>query len=401
MYKPKAITDNIFYVGVNDRRTHLFENLWPTDRGVSYNAYLIKDEKNALIDTVEIGRINDFFDNIDLVLDQGEKIDYLVINHLEPDHSGAIQNTIRKYPEIKIVGNKKTFTILNEFYGIQDNLYLINEEEKIDLGKHTLSFFMTPMLHWPETMMTFEENSKALFSGDAFGSFGTLDGGIFDDELNLDFYEEEIRRYYSNIVGKYWNPVQKAIKKLNENNIVPALICSTHGPVWRSDINKIVGLYDKWSRFDADPGVVIVYGSMYGNTEKMAEAVGRSLNENGIKDIRIHDASKTHISHIINDIFKYKGVVLGSSAYNGTIFPPMEHVINKISNTGVKNRFLGIIGSATWGGGGVKSIEQFAEKINWEIVADPIQAKGAPKGKDFELCEKIGIAMAEKILENS
>jgi len=395
MQRPIHITDSIYYIGVNDRRTHLFENMWPLEKGVSYNSYLIKDEKNALIDTVEVGKANDFFDKIDSILEKGEKIDYLIINHLEPDHAGAIRQTLTRYPEMQIIGNKKTFKILGEFYGVDENLHLIDANTVLDLGKHKLSFFQTPMLHWPETMMTYDTTEQILFSGDAFGSYGTLDGGIFDDELNMDYYDDEVRRYYSNIVGKYWNPVQRALTELKGTPL--KIIASTHGPIWRKNINKMLKLYDKWSRFEADRGAVIIYGSMYGNTEKMAETIARSLTENGIKDIRIHDSSKTHISHMLNDIFKFKGVALGSSAYNGVIFPPMEQLLSKIINTGIKNRIIGIFGSATWGGGGVKSIDAFADKMKWEHVGEAVQAKGSPSKSDLEICYDIGKKMAERL----
>ncbi|MCK4678974.1 MAG: FprA family A-type flavoprotein [Bacteroidales bacterium] len=395
MYKPVKITDHIYWVGVNDRRTHLFENIWPLEKGVSYNSYLIVDEKVALIDTVEISKMNDFFEKIESAIGD-KKVDYLIINHLEPDHSGAIKATIQRYPEIQIVGNKQTFKILNEFYGIKNNLYEITRDTQIDLGKHQLSFFITPMLHWPETMMTYEQTNKIIFSGDAFGSYGTLDGGVIDEELNTNFYDEEVSRYYSNIVGKYWNPVQKALSLLKNTQI--NIIASTHGPVWKRDVKKIVALYNKWSRFEADTGVVIVYGSMYGNTEKMAEIMARVLNENGIKEIRIYDSSKTHISYIINDIFKYKGTLFGSSTYNGIIFPPMGNILSKIINTGVKNRLLGIFGSATWGGGAVKALEDFAEKMKWDVVGDPVQARGAPDISDIEKCEEIARIMAKQLL---
>ena len=395
MQRPIHITDSIYYVGVNDRRTRLFENMWPLEKGVSYNSYLIKDEKIALIDTVEVGKANDFFDKIDSILDRGEKIDYLIINHIEPDHSGAIRHTLNRYPGIRIVGNKKTFKILSDFYGVDENLQLVDANTILDLGKHKLSFVLTPMLHWPETMMTYDSTDQILFSGDAFGSFGTLDGGIFDDELIMDYYNDEVRRYYSNIVGKYWNPVQRALAQLKGTTI--RIIASTHGPLWRRDISKIIKLYDKWSRFEADRGAVIIYGSMYGNTEKMAETIARSLSENGVRDIRIHDSSKTHISYLLNDLFKYKGVALGSSAYNGIIFPPMEQLLSKIINTGIKNRILGIFGSATWGGGGVKTIDMFAEKMKWDVVGEPVQAKGSPSESDFAICEDIGKRMAEKL----
>lgn len=397
MYKPVQISDGIYWIGVNDRRTHLFENIWPIPKGISYNSYFIDDEKTAISDTVEISRMNDFFEKIDMLL-QGRKLDYLIVNHLEPDHAGAISNTLIRYPEVQIVGNKKTIKILSDLYGLEVNHLIINNKDTLSLGKHNLTFFLTPMLHWPETMMTWDQTSKILFSGDAFGSYGTLDGGIIDEELHFHFYEDEIRRYYSNIVGKYWNPVKKALEMLNDIDI--SHIASTHGPVWKRDIDKMTGYYKKWSSFEADPGAVIVFGSMYGHTEKMAEAIGRALNEQGIREVIIHDSSKTHLSYVISDIFKYRGLALGSSAYNGTIFPPMGHLLDKIVNTGVKNRILGIFGSATWGGGGVKAISEFAEKMDWETVGEPVQARGGPTNQDLEICESIASLLAGKLKAN-
>jgi flavorubredoxin len=273
---------------------------------------------------------------------------------------------------------------------------MVDDTFTLDLGTRQLRFILTPMLHWPETMMTYDTKERILFSGDAFGAYGSLDGGIFDDELNMTFYHDEIRRYYSNIVGKYWNPVQRAIGSLSGTDI--GIVAPAHGPLWRSHPEQIIELYAKWSRFEADSGVVIIYGSMYGHTARMAEQIGRVLCEEGIRDIRIHDSSGIHLSNLISDIFRYKGVVLGSAAYNGTIFPPMDALLNKIIHTGVKNRYLGIFGSAAWGGGGVKAIEQFAEKSEWEVVAEAVQAKGAASKEDMEKCAVIARNMAKRII---
>ncbi len=397
MIYPIPIADNIFWIGVNDRRTQLFENLWPLEKGVAYNSYLIKGPKNVLIDTVEASKSDEYLEKISHLIGPHGKVDYLIINHLEPDHSGVIRSVIAKYPELKLVGNSKTFKILDQFYQIRDHLFSIDDMLTLDTGDRQLKFFLTPMLHWPETMMTYDPKSRILFSGDGFGSFGALDGGIFDDELNLSLYEDEIRRYYANIVGKYWNPVQKAAKSLENTDI--RIIAPTHGPVWRKDPGWIVGQYLKWSRFEAERGVVIAYGSMYGHTEKMADYLGRVLMEEGIRNLRIYDTSKTHLSYILSDLFLYKGVMMGSPAYNGGVYPPVEALISKIMNTGIKNRFLGIFGSAAWGGGGVKAIGEFAENIGWEVVGEPVQAKGAATGEDYDRCAMIARSMAKKLLE--
>lgn len=394
MYKPVEIAKNTYWIGVNDRRTELFENLWPIEKGVSYNSYFIDDDKTVVIDTVEAGKMNDFFDKIDSLLN-GRKLDYLVINHLEPDHAGAISQTLLKYQGVTLVGNKKTFKILKDLYRLEIVGHEIANEEVLETGSHKLQFILTPMLHWPETMMTYDMSTETLFSGDAFGSFGTLDGGVTDEELDYEVYEEEIRRYYSNIVGKYWNPVQRALGLLEGTPL--SAIASTHGPIWKKHIGRMVENYKHWSNFEAEEGVVIVYGSMYGNTEKMAEAIARKLNEEGIQKIKIYDSSKTHQSYILNDIFKYKAVAFGSSAYNGIIFPPMESLLSKIINTGIKNRIIGIFGSATWGGGGVKAIDEFAERMEWDVAGESIQAKGGPTASDLEVCEEIAVEIVKKL----
>lgn len=390
------VTEDIYYIGVNDRKTHLFENHIPIPQGMAYNSYIIVDEKIALMDTVERSFVDEYLDNIKNSIGD-RKIDYLVINHMEPDHTGAIKTILKEYPDITIVGNKKTFPLLQAFYYTGDNILEINEGDELNLGKHTLQFYFTPMVHWPESMVSFEKTTGTLFSADAFGSFGTLDGGIFDDEINLDFYEDEMIRYYSNIVGKYCGPTQKALKKLSGLDI--KIIAPLHGPVWRSDLNWVISRYDKWSRYELDKGVLIVYGSMYGNTEKIAEAIARRLSERGIKNIRMYDASKTHPSYIIRDLWKYKGFMIGSVAYNNELFPTIKTLVNKIEGMAVKNHLLGIFGSFSWSGGGVKNLKKFAENIKWDLVYDPIEEKGSLKGDKRFLVEEMANAMADKLHE--
>ncbi len=393
--KHVKLADDIYYLGVNDRRTHLFENAWPLPYGVAYNSYLIVDEKVALIDTVEHAQADDFIDKIEDIL--GDRhIDYLVINHMEPDHSGAIKQIANHYPDIQIVGNKKTFPMLEGFFGISQNPVTVAEGDTLDLGKHKLNFYMAPMVHWPETMVTYESATKTLFSADAFGSFGTLDGGIFDDEINLDFYEDELRRYYSNIVGKYGNQTQKALKKISGLDIKQ--IAATHGPIWRTHINYILEKYEKWSLYEAEEeGVVIVFGSMYGNTEKMADRIARTLSEQGIKNIRIYDASKTHASYIISDIWKYSGLIIGSAAYNGTIFPAVGSLLDKLKGLYIKNRQLGIFGSSSWGGGGHRELLKWAEDIKLEPLGPKTDIKHAPNNDNLALCDEIATKVANAI----
>lgn len=392
------IKKNIFWIGVNDRRTHLFENYWPLPKGVAYNSYVILDEKVAVIDTVERSRMENYLGKLDDIL-QGKPVDYLVINHMEPDHSGSIKALLCHYPGVTIVGNAKTFPMLRNYYGIDHNLLEIKEGDKLSLGKRELQFYMAPMLHWPETMVTYLTDEKILFSGDIFGAFGTLDGGIFDDQVDLDYLEEEISRYYSNIVGKYGAPAQTALKKLSALSI--GTICATHGPLWRSHISDIIAKYDRWSKYETDPGVVIAFSSMYGHTENMADCIARYLAEKGIRKIRIHDTSKTHPSYIINDIFRYKGVILGSCAYNGGIFPTMETLLNELEHMGIKNHLLSFFANKTWAGGAVPRFAQFADKIKWEIVSPHAEATGTPSPSDTEACRAIAYAMADKLLSGN
>lgn len=391
------IKDNIYFLGVNDRETHLFENLWPLDKGVSYNSYLINGDKVAIIDTVKNTKMDAFISKIEGIL-KDKPVDYLIINHMEPDHSGAIKAVKQKYPNISIVGNKKTFEFLENFYGPMPDYHVIDDGDVLDLGTHKLKFYLTPMVHWPETMMSYEMTEGILFAGDAFGGFGTLDGGVFDDEVNLEFYTDEIRRYYSNIVGKYGAMVQKALKKLQDANIEIKIIAPTHGPVWRDNPACIINYYDRWSKAETEEGVVIVYGSMYGNTQKMADFIARELSERDIKNIRIYDASKTHVSYIISDIWRFKGVILGSCAYNTGLFPTMESVIHKIENSQLKNRYLGIFGTASWSGGGVSNLDKFAERVKWQQVGQSVEAKSSPKDKEFELCKEIAAEMAKLLI---
>lgn len=388
------IKKNIYWLGVNDRRTHIFENYWPLPKGVAYNSYVIIDEKVVVLDTVERSHMDNYLESLEAVL-QGRKVDYLVVNHVEPDHSGSIKALLAQYPDITVIGNCKTFPMLQNYYGITNNLLEVKEGDSLCLGKRTLNFYMVPMLHWPETMVTYLPGDNVLFSADAFGAFGTLDGGIFDDQVDLEYMEEEISRYYSNIVGKYGAPAQSALKKLGGLPI--DMICATHGPIWRTYIAEIIAKYDKWSKYETDEGVVIAFSSMYGHTEQMADCIGHFLAEMGIKKIRIHDTSKTHPSYIINDIFRYKGVILGSCAYNGNIFPTMEILLHELECMGVKNHYLGYFGNKTWGGGALPRFKTFAEKIKWDIVAEPNETCGTMKPTDVEQCKAIAEAMVKKL----
>lgn len=388
------VSDKIFYLGVNDRRKQLFENMWPLPNGVAYNSYLIRDEKTALLDTVEMGSSQSYVAMVAEVL-EGRTLDYLIINHMEPDHSGEIMEIVQQYPAVKIVGNSKTFKILEAYYGIKDNLLEVKDGDTLDLGYHKLKFVFTPWVHWPETMMTYDMTDAVLFSADAFGTFGTLDGGIFDDELDFEVYREEMRRYYSNIVGKYSNMVQKAFAKLAGVEI--KMICPLHGPVWRSNPAKVIELYDRWSTYKSRDGVVLIYASMYGNTAATADYIARKLSEAGVRRIKVHDISKTHISYLISDIWKYKGVILGSCAYNSEMFPLMETLTRELQHMNVKEKYLGLFGSYSWNGGGVRNLQVFADAIGWEQVACAVDMFGAPTPEKLKACDDLALGMAAKL----
>ena len=393
----KAINDNIFYVGVNDRNKALFEGLWPLPYGVSYNSYLIDDQKVCLIDTVEVDFFTQFIENIREVI--GDRpVDYLVVNHMEPDHSGSIALLKQFYPGLQVVGNKKTFTMMEGFYGVKDKLVEIKNGDTLSLGSRELQFFLTPMVHWPETMVTYDSRTRTLFSGDAFGCFGALNGGMLDQSIDTDWCWSEMRRYYSNIVGKYGTPVQNALKKLA--GIPIDYICSTHGPVWHKEVGRVVDLYDKMSRHEAEPGLVICYGTMYGNTERMAEVIARAASEHGVTHIGIYNISKTHHSYILSDIFRFNGLIVGAPTYNNGLYHEMEVLLSEIANRDIKNRYLGWFGSYAWASKAVKKIGEWNEnKLHFEAVGQPVEMKQALTAETKAQCEALGKAMAERILQ--
>ncbi|MBR8701530.1 Nitric oxide reductase [Fusobacterium sp. DD29] len=399
MYFCTKITDDVTWIGVNDRKTERFENYIPLPHGVTYNSYFIDDEKTCVIDGVEIGSASTFLDKIVDCLG-GRELNYVVVNHVEPDHSSGLKEVVKVFPNVKIVGNAKTIGMLKAFCidFPEENYVTVKEGEILDLGKHKLTFAMMPMVHWPESMSTYDTTDKILFSNDAFGSFGALDGGIFDDQVNFDFYEGEMRRYYSNIVGKYGVQVINVIKKLAKLEL--KYICPSHGLIWRDDIPKVISLYENWAKFEPEAeGVVIVYGSMYGNTAKMAEVLGRKLNCCGIKEVKIYDASKTDHTFIISEIWKYKGLMIGSCAHNNSVYPKVQPLLHKLGNYGLKNRYLGIFGTMMWSGGGVRGIQAFADELKGiEVVGEPVEVKGTPKAEDIAKLEAIAEEMAAKLI---
>ena len=388
----KAVAKDIYYVGVNDRQKALFENLWPLPGGVSYNSYLIVDDKTVLVDTVDICYSDLFFKRVAKLLN-GRKLDYLVVDHMEPDHAGSIRLLRQIYPDVKIVGNKQTFGMLAGYHGITDGLHEVKEGDTLDLGHHKLSFYMAPMVHWPEVMVTYEETEKVLFSADAFGTFGTLDGGVLDTDMDTDRFWSEMTRYYANIVGKYGGPVQRALKKLSGLDI--QTICSTHGPVWTRQSGDVIALYDRLSRYEGLDGVTIVYGSMYGHTEQMAEDIATALSDGGVRHIAMHNVSKSHGSYILRDVFNYRGLIVGCPTYSGQLYPEVEMVLSEIKLREVKDRLFSYFGSFTWAGAAVKHLAAYAEAMKWEVVGTPVEQKQGISTE--EQCIALGQAMAERL----
>ena len=396
------ITKNIFYVGVNDRQKALFEGLWPLPNGVSYNSYLIVDEKVCLIDTVEVTFFSQFLENVRTVI--GERpIDYVVINHMEPDHSGSLALLRKYYPEVQIVGNKKTFQMMQGFYKIgEEGAQEVKNGDSIALGSLQLQFVVTPMVHWPETMMTLCQQADGtgdvvLFSGDAFGCFGALNGGVIDEQINCDTFWLEMVRYYSNIVGKYGTPVQQALKKLAGQRV--DYICATHGPVWHEYLQKVIDLYDRLSLYKTEPGLVICYGTMYGNTERMAEIIAQAASEAGVKNIVVYNVSKTHHSYILRDIFRYRALIVGAPTYNTGLYHEMDVLLSEIAGRDIKgNHLLGWFGSHSWASKAVAAIEKWnEERLHFKPVGQPVDMKQGLSEEVRQQCVALGQAVAERL----
>ena len=359
-------------MGVNDSIKELFEGLWPLPYGVSYNSYLINDQKVAVVDTVEAGFEEDFLAEIHEVI--GDKpIDYLIVNHMEPDHSSLTAYLLERYPQMKIVANAKTLPMLKGYYDTPEERVLVMAEgQTLSLGSSTLRFHMVPMVHWPETMVTYLEEEHTLFSGDAFGTFGNVDENVLDDEETFEEYRDEMIRYYSNIVGKYGAPVQAALKKLEGLRI--DRICSTHGPVWEVNVDQVVALYDQLSRYEVGRGVCIVYGSMYGNTAAAADALAEELEKRGVP-YAIHDLAGNNeeslgLSGALRDVFKYDTVAVGSPTYNGGIYPPAESFMKALAARGIKGRRFYAFGSYTWAAASVRLLNGLAKDMDFNVLGE-------------------------------
>jgi len=375
--------------------------MFPLPGGVAYNSYLIMDEKVALLDTVDSSITRQYFENIEHILD-GRTVDYLVINHMEPDHCANIDELCRRFPGMKIVGNKKTFQMIRQFYDFEfeSRICEVKENDELELGEHRLRFYFAPMVHWPEVMFTYELSQKILFAADAFGSFGALPGNLFSDEVDFeDLFLNEARRYYTNIVGKYGAQVQAALKKVSGVEI--RMICPLHGPIWRDRIDYILGKYDLWSRYVPEKrGVVLVYASMYGNTKNAVEVIANRLAENGVKDMRIYDVSKTHASYIIADAFQYSHLVLASPTYNNGLYFGMEALLRDMAALNLQNRKVAILGNGSWAPSAHTHMEALIREMkNMELVAPPLVILSSLKSSQMEELLKLADAVSGSVLK--
>ena len=379
MYNVRKVTEDIVWVGASDRRLALFENIFPIPRGVSYNSYVLLDEKTVLLDTVDASVAGQFFENLEHVLD-GRKLDYLIVNHMEPDHCAMIGDLVRRYPEVQVVGNTKTFGMIKQFFGTDfaERAVTVKEGDTLATGAHTLHFVMAPMVHWPEVMVTYDEKDKVLFAADGFGTFGALNGNIFADEVDFDRdWLDDARRYYTNIVGKYGASVQALLKKASGLEI--AVICPLHGPIWRENLGYILEKYQKWSTYEAeDQAVVILYATMYGNTASAADALAGRLAAKGVKKIAVYDLSNTHVSELISEIFRASHVAFAAPTYNGGIYPVMENLLADMKALAVQNKTVALMENGTWAPMTAKQMrEKLAELKNVTILDTQITIKSA------------------------
>jgi anaerobic nitric oxide reductase flavorubredoxin len=396
---PIEIKPDITWIGVNDRITALFEGLWDiTQEGISYNSYLIKDEKNAVIDLNKAILTGEYITQLQTLIDLKD-IDYVVINHMEPDHTGVLQMLLNAAPHIQLIGTAKTQTMLCDFYGITENVRVVKDGETIKLGKHTLRFINTPFLHWPETMMTYEETEQILFSCDAFGSYGALNGSIFDDPaMPIDWYVEQGLRYFTNIIAIFPKPVRNALTKLA--GLPVKILAPSHGPIWRNTPQRMIDLYDRWSNLatePAEPGVTLLFATMYGNTEAMMEAVSQGIMDTGVP-LKVFNVSKTHASYILPSLWMQRGVMVGAPTYEGGLFPTMKALLELADSKHVHFRKAATFGSYAWAGGGEREFADLAKVLEWDVLGT-LTFNGAPSHEELLQGRAFGADFARKIKE--
>lgn len=391
MHNIRKITNDLYYIGGNDRKLSLFENVYPVPQGVSYNSYLLQDEKTALADTADSAIAPQYFENLQEAL-QGRPLDYLVVHHMEPDHCALIGELLRLHPEMTVVTNAKADKMIHQFFEDlpEYRLQIVGEGDTLCTGKHTLQFVMAPMVHWPEAMVSYDLTDHILFSADAFGTFGALDGHIYADEM--DFEHEclsEARRYYANIVGKYGVQVQALLKKAAALDI--RMICPLHGPVWRENMEWFVGKYDQWSRYEPEEkGVLIIYGSIYGHTAMAAEKMAATLADKGVRHIAVYDASHTDVSHLLAEAFRYSHMVLASATYNAGIFTPMEQLLTEMKLHNLQKRSVAIIENGTWAAQSGKAMRELLAQMKlMTVIGDNLSLLSAMKTTQLEDMEAL------------
>jgi len=396
MHCTRKINDLIHYVGSSDRRLALFENAYPIPRGVSYNSYLALDEKTVLLDTADKSVAQVFFENIDYLLGS-RKLDYVIVNHMEPDHAATLGDLILRHPEVKVVANAKTVAMIKQFFSfdVDSRLVCVKEGDTLNTGKLTFSFTMTPMVHWPEVMMTYEVTTKTLFSADAFGTFGALSGNLYADQYDFPGeWLDDARRYYTNIVGKYGVQVQMALKKAAALEI--AMICPLHGPIWRKDLGWFIDKYSKWSSYTPEEkGVLILYGTVYGNTGNAADILANMLSEKGVGTIKEIDVSKAHPSEVVSEAFRYSHIVFASATYNAGIFTPMEIAVTDLKLHNLQNRKCAVFENGTWAPSAAPKIREIlAGMKNMEVVEKSLLVKSSVSDENLKELEEIATALA-------
>ena len=395
MQNTQPIQQDLIYVGASDRRLALFENVYPVPRGVSYNSYVLLDDKNVLFDTCDSSVSGQFFENVQAAL-EGRMLDYVVVHHMEPDHAATLMDILIPFPEATVVCTAKAAQMIEQFFGYKpEKMQVVKEGDEIVTGRHRLQFIMAPMVHWPEVMMTYDSTSKTLFSADAFGTFGALSGNFFADEVNFEHeWLNDARRYYINIVGKYGMQVQNVLKKAAALDI--QMICPLHGPVWRENLGWFIGKHDTWSKYEPeDRGVVIIYGSIYGHTEAAALRLGTLLAQRGVKNIKAYDASHTHVSKLVAECFRASHVVLASSTYNNGIFTPIESLLADLKAHAWQRRTVALIENGSWAAQAAKLMRAELEQMkDIAIVGEPVSLKSAATPAQEEQLAALADAIA-------
>lgn len=401
MYSIRTIAADTVYVGASDRRLAKFENLFPIKRGVSYNSYVILDEKTALLDTADASVSAQFLANVTAALD-GRALDYLIIDHMEPDHAAMIEAVLVRWPDVQIVCNAKTVPMLKNFFPTGaakiDEALLVKEGDTLSLGAHTLTFVMAPMVHWPEVMMTFDTTTGVLFCADAFGTFGALDGAVFADEVDFERdWLEDARRYYANIVGKYGTPVQTVLKKAA--GVPIQILAPLHGPVWRENLGWFIGKYDLWSKYEPeDKAVVVLYGSMYGNTASAAQALAAAIRAEGVEKVAVHDLSVIDNSEAVAECWRASTIVLAAPTYNNGIYLPMNELLEDLKALALQNRTFALVENGSWApNSGKLMAAKVAELKNCTVVEPMLTIRGALHSSQSEELTAFAKAVASTV----